>query len=219
MSPEEATKTRPSDNRPNLTTMRLCRFISELPQGKTFTSIQCMQYGPRTSVDQALCRMVKAGRIVRVAYGVFVRNDDQAPLPSVAEIAEAKAKAFGKQIYIHGRQLARKFRLLEAEQEEQARFLVHASSSSFNTIHQRVYFEHASPRRTRIRGSKAAQMVAALWHLGKQRVTAAEVQKATFELFRDDMIEVHAMGGLMPAWLSRLVCRTWRWGAPRAADL
>lgn len=203
-----------ADNSPNFTTSRLRRFINELPAGKIFTTADCMQYGPRTSVDQALCRLAKAKRIRRVAYGVFIRNDDNAVLPALAEIAEAKARAFGKKIYEHGRDLAHKLKLVDSVNPKPV-FLIHGASTSFQSIHERVYLKGTTPRKTRNRDSKAGRLLAALWQLGYDHVDAQTVQRGTREFFREDFQQIHEMGGLVPAWLAPLVSRTWKWGPPR----
>ena len=71
------------------------RHIRMLPARQIFTTREVLIYGTRTAVDSALSRMVEREVIARLARGVFVRDDSAEP--TVAEIASAKAKAYGKE--------------------------------------------------------------------------------------------------------------------------
>lgn len=85
---------------------RLCaslirKHISLLAPGEIFTTRDCLSYGSRSAVDQALAAMVIAGDITRLVRGVFVLTSTKRKKYSTAEIAQRKAKAFGKTLYVH----------------------------------------------------------------------------------------------------------------------
>jgi len=75
-------------------------FIGDKP----FSIRDFLNFGPRAAVDQVFYRMVKAGIIIRIARGLYIK--DGAPTPSVHEVATLKAKTFNKTIAIHGSEAA-----------------------------------------------------------------------------------------------------------------
>ncbi len=67
------------------------RHIFQLPAGQLFATRHLLAYGSRAAVDQALYRLVRSGVIVRLARGVFVRQEAGAGLPSALQVAAVKA--------------------------------------------------------------------------------------------------------------------------------
>ena len=72
------------------------RHINRLAPNVIFATRDLLSYGKRASIDQALCRLVKRGYIIRLAHGLFRREGSNAPLPPILEVAKYKAAAFGK---------------------------------------------------------------------------------------------------------------------------
>lgn len=72
------------------------RQIRRIPSDIIFTTRQLLNYSTRAIVDKTLSNLVKSGHIVRLARGVFIR--DGSNIPSLYQIAYAKARAFGKEI-------------------------------------------------------------------------------------------------------------------------
>jgi hypothetical protein len=72
------------------------KHIFGLPVGKIFTTRDCLTFGRRGAIDQALSYLVKRGVIRRLARGVFVRDPLENMIFTNAEIAKAKAEAFGR---------------------------------------------------------------------------------------------------------------------------
>ena len=81
------------------TSAEIRRHIFSLAEGKLFTSREFLSHGKRGTVDQNLDRLVKRGVIVRIAHGVFMRETASGWRPSIQEIAAAKARWSGKEIY------------------------------------------------------------------------------------------------------------------------
>ena len=82
------------------------RHVSNLLDGQIFTTRDCLKYGTRQNVDNALYRCVKERWIIRISRGVFTRYSSKFEFPSFAEIARIKAEAFGKKLLAHGADLA-----------------------------------------------------------------------------------------------------------------
>lgn len=76
-----------------------------LPEGGVLSPKEFLHLGSRTAVDQALSRMVKAGKLLRVARGTYVapvssRFGTRAPAPE--KVVKAMAEQSGETVAPHG---------------------------------------------------------------------------------------------------------------------
>ena len=89
--------------------------IEQLPLGEPFTTKHFLSFGPRTSIDQALSRLVRKGKITRLASGIFVRPQENSyvgkVMPEPNKIVEAYAQSIGATVQVHGAQAAKLFGL------------------------------------------------------------------------------------------------------------
>ncbi len=184
------------------TTTYISRHILRLPRTKIFTTREVLQYGSRGAVDEALSRMVASKFIVRLARGVFVK--DASLNPSRKEIVKAKAAAWGKTIFKHAKKILANLGLAKKTSEDKATYAINAHSSSYGTIHGRVYFKGIGTRRKRLCQSKVGKMVYALWHLGYGGCTGRDVAIASSSLGRTERQELRLQSSIMPAWLHHL---------------
>ena len=208
----------------------IMRHISNMKYDEIFTTRDCLQYGKRSNVDNALFRAVKSGFIVRLARGVFMRRSTKFVFPSALEIATAKARAFGKQILAHGAGLAHKLKVgaaagtemctkagteggteanAEASTEANAKpcaeptYYVSGSSSSFRYRNQRIHFKRACPKLMHLPDDRLGLTLRALCHLGKQWVQTHGVNDAFgWWCTRIEKETVHRSKAWMPAWLA-----------------
>ena len=81
------------------------RHLEQLAPGELFTTRDLLGYGRRNAVDKTTHYLVKQGYISRLAYGVFVVTHTSRESYTAAEIAECKARAFGKTAYVNGKNL------------------------------------------------------------------------------------------------------------------
>ena len=187
-------------------TIFIRRHISGLGQGQIFTTRDCLLYGSRAAVDQALSRLVRSGSILRLARGVFMRADANAPRPSVLSIATAKAQAFGKLITSHGAHLAEEFGL-PVYANPDTTFIISGSSSSFRADDTVIRLKGSCLRRIRCGETLAGRITRALWYLGKTDCTPSAVA-ATLKLCgRTDRQELRRATKWLPAWLSHYFVR------------
>jgi len=178
------------------------RHITRLPPSTIFTTRELLLYGKRSAVDQALYRMVKAKVLIRLARGVFVRDDSSNPSP--LEIAAVKAAAYGKKLFTFGQTLLNEFGLSSANDQTKATFAVNSHSSSFWTIQGRVYLRGIGPRKVALSETEVGQIVYALWHLGASQCSQQEVTTITRNLKRTEREQFRLAASLMPAWLNEL---------------
>jgi len=183
------------------TTTFIRRHIFRLPVGRLFTSREFLLYGTRAAVDQALSRLVRKGLIVRLARGVFIRQDSDVRRISPIDVARAKAESFGKQLAVWGGHLASKLGLVAEGPPEQI-FSINGSSSSFKFGKITVYLRKVCARKMRLSTSQAGVVLSSLWHLGRAQVSHGQVRLATRKCLRPDLEEIRLSLVWLPAWLS-----------------
>jgi hypothetical protein len=182
------------------TTSKIKRHISCLPAGALFTTRDCLCFGLRAAVDQALARLVKAQCIERLARGIFLKPSSQRRVVSALEIASVKAAAFRKRIVEHAADVAQRLGLIRSGNQEPT-FATSGRSSSFRFRSTVIHFKGTGPRKIDLGDSRAGSTIRALWHLGQAACTPAVVSKVTLLFNRIDRQEVRQSGALMPAWL------------------
>jgi hypothetical protein len=177
------------------------RHISFLKKDEIFTTRDCLVYGKRSSVDNALCALVNAGTIKRITRGVFVRPSKDFVWPSAEEVAIIKASAFGKKLLIHGADTASKHGLLP-QGNEMPTYYVDGSSSRFRYRGQYINLRKASRKRMQLADDNAGLAIRALWHLGEQNVGRKEILQVAFLWnTRVEREKIYRGKAWMPAWL------------------
>jgi len=180
------------------------RYIQLLEEGQIFTTRDVLQFGQRGAVDKVLSRLVFAGRIRRLARGVFVKDSTFLRQFSDLEIATAKAQAFGRRILqaplpvIHNNNP--KFGKPVCDKT----FYIDGHSSKFKIGETTITFKHSAPRKLKLTETKAGETARALWNMGQMLVDGYTLMNATtwFLFTRNDSIIFRKNMRWMPAWLS-----------------
>ena len=178
----------------------ILNHIARLPRNTIFTTREVLRYGTRNAVDQAMFQLVRDKLVLRLARGVFVRVRGMTKTFSVKEIAEAKAKAFGKSIFMHGADAARRIGLTKQGNEGFV-YLVDGSTSSFRVGDVVVHFKRCARRMIVLKDTGAGLAVRAMWNVG-ERITQAQIGLVKRTLDRENFDRFVAGFGLMPAWLT-----------------
>jgi len=179
-------------------------YIDRLPLDKIFSTREVLHFGKRGSVDQALYRMVNNYKIVRLAWGLFVKFSEELVIPSVAEIATEKSRAFCKDNIMHGQDAAFELRLVEAGNEHTIFNVPGSASSSFMCIVQRhrVYTKATSARRIVDGDKRVGKVIRALWQLGPANLNHAIMKSATLKLNRIEVRILWQAALRVPYWLA-----------------
>ncbi len=176
------------------------RHINGLAATEIFTTRQMLIYGSRSAVDSALSRMVSTRFIVRLARGVFVKDDSNNP--TMEEIVKAKLMSFQSYVADHAERILQELSMFISGHLDT--FAKYGSSSSFATVRGRAYLKNVCGRKMSLCKSQVGKTVYALWHLGKknQGCTVQNVDDATANFNRSDRELFWQAGALMPAWLN-----------------
>jgi hypothetical protein len=200
----------------------ITQAIDALPPDAIFTTRDMCHYGNRNAVDQAMFNLVHSEYIERLTGGVFMKFG--AKRPSVLEIAQIKARAFGKELVTNGAEFVGEFEKLftaithpskgdparsKVSQRPQIRsedsgrdyvFFVQGRSSSFQYGDVRIYLHGTTAKRTRGGETRPSQVKRALWQL--RSAPAPHLYLALHSLSLDMLEELIKQTRWMPAWLS-----------------
>ncbi len=194
------------------TVFHVRRFIADLPPQTIFVTRELLTFGDRKSIDWLTCILVRRETILRLARGVFVRNDVGMELPSLLQIAEAKARAFGKLIIPTLENLAKKRDLKKPSKVDRrvkeipdyagvAQFSVIGCKGNFHTEHGRVTFKSIAPRKFFLHQEKVGKTILAMWH-ATERAEYCSVRLQNYEQFnREEKKRVKELSAWAPSWL------------------
>jgi len=175
---------------------KMRQSIAELPQGAVFSSADFSSYGTRAAVDQALCRLIKDGSIVRVARGLYATTGQHV---NAQAVATAIAHKTGERVGL-------------APAEVPGDVLVVPTSGLSRTVktaQHTVQFRRMSQRKVQLAASPKGKVLLALWSRGMSRLTTLEIQRATGDWTE---VEIDSYAALIPAWLRAAISQA---NAPR----
>ncbi len=183
------------------TAVLIRRHINRLKDDKPFSIRDFLNYGSRNAIDQIFHRLVKSGQIIRIARGIFIQNTS--PMPSVLDVALAKATAFGKSIVTYGSQAVQQLKLSpNIGPQYEAVYACSGSSSSFRFGNIRIRFIASSPRKMVLGNELSGLAIRALWYLGRPNCSSHLVCDALVQFNRNDRQDLREKIKIMPAWLA-----------------
>ena len=182
---------------------RVMKRVRASGRGSVFTPSDFLTVATRSSVDQALSRLVKAGQLRRLARGLYdfpKLHPKLGPLsPAPDDVAHALARETGSQVQIAGARAANALGLA-AQVPAQTTYLTDGPSRRVVLGKRVVDLRHASPKHLIAPGSPAGTVVQALRHVGPIR--AADVaQVAARHLSANDKKTLASTVLQAPAWM------------------
>lgn len=142
-----------------------------LTEGAVLAPKEFLHLGSRAAVDQAFCRLVKAGRLMRIARGAYVapvRNETGHQAPSVESVASS-ISAQGKQVLaLDGARAASLLGLATATSAQRV-YLTTGRSKQLIIGEQVVVLQHAPYWQLALGSTPAGDALRALAWFGKDR--------------------------------------------------
>ncbi len=176
------------------------RHFASLPAKSLVCRQHLLRYGNPCAVDMAIYHMVKAGTIVRIAWGIFAREGFQPSDFSVEEVATAKAAAFEKTIARDGSKLVEKFELKEPD-DATALFAINRGSSKFRFNDDYIYLKPMSGKKEKLTDDGVGQVIKALWAMGESAVDEEVIEKLIGPFGAQKIKPYYERSHLMPFWL------------------
>lgn len=183
---------------------RLLNAIAQHGRGYVFTPTEFLHLGSRAAVHQGLSRLAKAGRIKRLARGVYVYPETN-PLvgevpPSPAAVAEALARAQGATAQISEAAAANALGLT-TQVPGRVVYLTNGTPRTRRVGNTVIRFKRASPRRLAGAGTPAGTVVQALRHLGPAGANERVVEELRQVLPRKQRRALKGLLPVTPAWM------------------
>jgi hypothetical protein len=125
-------------------------------------------------------------------------------VPSLAEIAAGKAKAFGRERLTGAFKAARKLIGLSTDDEPQI-FATDGATTSFTALGQRIYLNAYAPRKLMLKDTVHGQVIRLLWKVGRYNINDEMVREATARLSHAERSNLRRSCHVMPAWLADLL--------------
>lgn len=182
---------------------RVMKRVRASGRGSVFTPSDFLTVAARSSVDQALSRLVKGGQLRRLARGLYdfpkLHPKLGALSPAPDDVAHALARETGSQVQISGARAANALGL-STQVPAQSTYLTDGPSRRVVLGKRVVDLRHASPKHLIAPGSPAGTVVQALRHVGPVR--AADVaQVAARRLSANDKKTLASTAVQAPAWM------------------
>ncbi len=172
-------------------------------RGGVFTPTDFLDVAARSTVDQALSRLAKNGKLRRLARGLYdfpKVHPQLGPLsPTPDDVAQALARETGSHVQIAGARAANALGL-STQVPAKNTYLTNGPSRRVVLGKRVVDLRHASPKHLIAPGSAAGTVVQALRHVGAVR--AADVaQIASRRLSVNDKKTLASNAIQAPAWM------------------
>lgn len=179
--------------------------IEGMPLGETFLVSQFLSVGSRSSVDQAICRLAKAGVITRVARGVYVRPKPSrlfgTALPSTEQIVQTVAAAHGEIVEISGVEAERRFGFT-TQTAMKTVYLTSGPTRRIRIGKLEIELRHTCARKLALAGTKEGQALLALLSRGKNNVGEREVERVQRQLSSEEFNNLASAFEVIPGWLA-----------------
>lgn len=182
---------------------RILRRMRASRSATVFSAKDFLDLGSRASVDQALTRISRAGKVRRLgrglydipAYGTLIR----VLAPSLDSAAAAVARKSAARIGPTGAQTANMFGL-SLQVPAQARYLTDRTSRTVTVGKQKLRLDRVAPRR--LAGNTVSNsVIEALRHIGQDRITPQHLLQISKSLSAGDRKLLQTDAKLAPDWM------------------
>ncbi len=182
--------------------------ISKAGRGVLFFSDSFIAFGTPDAVRQALARLVKAGELLRVATGIYVRpqvdNIVGKLTPGIEEIARAIAKRDKARIIPTGIYALNRLGL-SAQVPMNVVYLTDGTTRKIKIGKRSITFKKTSPKNLAAVGEISSLVIQALRTIGKDKATDAEIIKIQQLLKKEKSTRLQHDIRLAPAWIREIM--------------
>jgi hypothetical protein len=180
------------------------------------TTRELLKFGLRAWIDSCIYQLVKSQLIVRVARGVFHLAGRAKPV-SVEEVAEIKAKSFGRNIMKDANRIAEELNLCRTARSENGlhSFQIDGRTSSFMFGTIKIKLRGTSKKNFALGDSPEGQVLRALQATGKSYVNEELFEQAVQKLPKYAHPSLLNSSKFISAWLNDLLLR-WFYSAQPA---
>lgn len=189
---------------------KVLNSISQKGRGWVFTPRELLHLGSRATIDKALSRLASAGKIKRVARGVYLFPESNSLVgelpPSPARVAQALARARGEKAQLSEAFAANSLGLT-TQVPGRIVYLTAGAPRIRRVGNTVIQFKHAAPRRLLGAGSTAGAVLQGLRFLGPEGISEQAIQKLGERLSSREKRSLQSHIALSPEWMRPIIER------------
>lgn len=184
----------------------IIEYTEQLSEGTPVGAKELLHLGTRAAVDQALSRLARSARLLRIGRGLYVR-----PLatrfgtraPAVSKVVEALAAKHGETVVPHGAAAANALGL-SAQVPVRSVYLTSGPSRRLTLGAQVVSLRHVPRWQLALPGQAAGAAVRAVAWLGPAHAAEA-LSTLRRKLSRSELGQIAAIRPVLPEWMAQQV--------------
>jgi predicted transcriptional regulator of viral defense system len=188
--------------------IQIVNRISKAGRGVLFFNDSFNAYGSPGTVRQALARLVKAGKLERVATGIYVRPEIDNVVgkvsPSIEAIAQAIARRDRARIVATGSYALNRLGL-STQVPLNIVYLTDGTARKVKVGKRFIKFQKAAPKNVAAIGEISRLAIQALRTIGKDNVTKEEIKKIQELLKKEKVTRLEHDIRLAPAWIREIM--------------
>jgi len=183
---------------------QIVQAIRSWPQGKVFHVNALTDLGSRAALDKTIFRLHRDGHITRICNGVYRvgQRENEDPFELAAQILEAKTK-WNKAEYTPCGHFAAWLVGLTDERPTELEYFTSGSPGIIRVRGLTIRLRQASLSKLVYANTPIGLCIAAMWHLGKERMTPEVVHKIKLFLTADQFTELKFCQRWMPEWMGQ----------------
>jgi hypothetical protein len=177
-------------------------------RGYVFTPNDFLDLGSRSAVYNALARGAKAGRIRKLAQGLYdyprIGADGKTLLPTTEAVVRALVGREATRFQPSGAHAANMLGLTE-QVPVRIVFLTDGKSRTVSIEKRRIVLKHATPRQMATAGRKSGTVIQALRWLGKRSVDDSVIARVRAQLTAREQRELLRDVRHGPVWMTEIL--------------
>lgn len=193
---------------PETTEYQILSKIKKARRGSVFFIENFLTKNNAESVRKSLERLVKSGELQRVATGIYVRPEKDPVLgfvsPSIETIIRAIAKRDKARIVPTGIYALNRLGLT-SQVPMNISYLTDGSARKVKIGKRTIVFKRTSPRNLATQGEISTLAIQALRSIGKDKVSAEEIEKIIQLLKKENNTHLQHDIRLAPEWIRQIL--------------
>ncbi len=186
--------------------IRIIQFAQTLQEGAVLTAKELLHLGKRAALDQALHRLNKAEKLMRVGRGMYVlpiHNRFGVRGPDTAALLEDMAKKTGEPIVRHGAMAANKFGLTPQVPMHEI-WMTAGRPKNYRIGKLTIRVDHAPKWQMVFPNTLAGDAIRAIAWMGETNATET-VRKVKMQLTTNDWENIAGVRTILPTWMAAAV--------------
>ncbi len=178
------------------------------PEGKIVFPSDFISLGGDEAIRQALSRLTKEGKIIRLAQGIYLYPQKDKVLgvlyPPIEEIAAAIARRDKARIIPTGVQALNRLGL-STQVPLKAVYLTDGAPRTIKVGKRTIAFRKTAPKMLAVKDEMVGLIIAALQEIGQENVTSETIDKLKNILQKRSKKGILEDSRLAPAWIQKII--------------